>query len=403
MKIAKIKKDFSIYFYDRFFHIKKKKQYIFPEQSVSHILNSSKNKIKLEDIGSFFEVEEKINLYNATVDNDKTKNVIIVRSGGFGDIIALSGLVNYLLKEKKINKVIIYTRHFYLDGLSLLFPDNVKLKGIYKDPLEEFVINNDLFKVVYFEGIIENSKENQYNLHYERIGLDSKEVDDKYKRPIFDLELLERRLKNKSKFVKDSSKIKILLVPRSTSFTRSIRLYDMINIVLKLIQESKMDLSRFKFYVHKENTTGKDLSDIALFNNIDIEVIEKSTIADFVLDVYNSDFIFSVDTAAIHLAEGFKLPAIALYNSFTVESRNKHYKYTKSIDVISECNYQPCFIHPKDNDGCIKYKELFNEGILLDKDISPCLDSRWNKNIYDYITENTKDYFIENVARIITS
>lgn len=177
----------------------------------------------------------------------------------------------------------------------------------------------------------------------------------------------------------------------------------MINIVLKLIQESKIDLSRFKFYVHKENTSGKDLSDIALFNNIDIEVIEKSTITDFVLDVYNSDFIFSVDTAAIHLAEGFNKPAIALYNSFTVESRNKYYKYTRSIDVISECNYQPCFIHPKDNNGCIKYKELFNEGILLDKDISPCLDSRWNKNIYDYIVENTKNYFIENVAHIITS
>lgn len=390
-----------MYFYDRFFNIQKKKQYILPEQAIDFIEKSfaaNKIKIKISDIASVYEIDEKINPY--TVDNKKIKNVIIVRSGGFGDIIALSGLANYLLEKKNISKVVIYTRHFYIDGLNLLFTnERIKIKGIYKDTVEDYVINNDLFGVVYFEGLIENSKENWYDIHYKRIKENHEEVDSYYKRPIFDLEKIDKNLKRNN----DNDKVKILLVPRSTSYTRSTRLIDMVNILKKLISESNFDIKMFKFYVHKENITGTDISDIPLFNDIDLEVIEKSTLKDFVLDLYNSDFVFTVDTAAIHLAEGFKKPAVGLYNSFSTNSRNKYYTYTKSIDVISDCELQPCFIHPTDFNGCPKFKDLISKGIILDKDISPCLDSRWNTKMFDYIVNNVKEYFYDSIVKCLES
>ena len=58
-------------------------------------------------------------------------------------------------------------------------------------------------------------------------------------------------------------------------------------------------------------------------------------------------FVISVDTSAIHFREGIGKPALGLYGAFSADSRTKYYKFTKSIDIKSNCDIQPCFLHEK--------------------------------------------------------
>lgn len=73
---------------------------------------------------------------------------------------------------------------------------------------------------------------------------------------------------------------------------------------------------------------------------------EQHLTTDEYIDVLSKiEFVISVDTSAIHFREGIGLPAFGIYGAFTTESRTKYYTQTKSIDVANSCPISPCFTH----------------------------------------------------------
>ena len=57
------------------------------------------------------------------------------------------------------------------------------------------------------------------------------------------------------------------------------------------------------------------------------------------------EYVISVDTSAIHIREGLGLPALGLYGAFVKECRTSGYIYTTSIQVDSGC--PPCQRHSR--------------------------------------------------------
>lgn len=114
----------------------------------------------------------------------------------------------------------------------------------------------------------------------------------------------------------------LLVVHTATSRNRSASL----NQIIKAIPTSR--LRSLYYYDEQRRLNGKG---------------EKTTIHQYLADLYYADFVISVDTSAIHFREGIGKPALGLYASFSAESRTKYYTETKSIDIKSPCKIQPCF------------------------------------------------------------
>jgi hypothetical protein len=104
--------------------------------------------------------------------------------------------------------------------------------------------------------------------------------------------------------------------------------------------------------VSKSSTVNRSANDFELekialkyFNKVDIAHDQQWTTQEYLEALADYKFVISTDTSAIHIREGFQLPALGLYGAFTTESRTKYYQYTKSIDVINNCPIAPCFKH----------------------------------------------------------
>lgn len=67
----------------------------------------------------------------------------------------------------------------------------------------------------------------------------------------------------------------------------------------------------------------------------------------YLADLYYAHFVVSVDTSAIHFREGISKPALGVYSSFSAASRTSGYEFTRSIDISSPCEIQPCFLNFK--------------------------------------------------------
>jgi hypothetical protein len=63
------------------------------------------------------------------------------------------------------------------------------------------------------------------------------------------------------------------------------------------------------------------------------------------------EYVISVDTSALHIREGLGLPALGLYGSFHKDSRTSGYVYTTSIqsNVCTPCHARPKTICAKNN------------------------------------------------------
>jgi len=81
------------------------------------------------------------------------------------------------------------------------------------------------------------------------------------------------------------------------------------------------------------------------FENVVMADEQDWTLSQYLEKLDRAKFVISVDTSAIHFREGIGKPALGIYGAFTTESRTKYYQFTKSIDVVSLCPLQPCFKH----------------------------------------------------------
>jgi ADP-heptose:LPS heptosyltransferase len=175
------------------------------------------------------------------------------------------------------------------------------------------------------------------------------------------------------------------------------RFADIYESVVRIIGDSDVNI-----YVHIRNLCDEDKSFIIeqVKKDSRIKILKANTLDDFLLDSYDVDVTISVDTALLHFREGIKRPAIGIYGPFPSDCRTRYYKYTKSIEIESECDKMPCYIHVKKYDEvCDKQKELVKSGEFSNefKFTAPCCCSKWNSSVIEQLTEKMRDYIIKNL------
>lgn len=277
----------------------------------------------------FFQMFDFFKKYDYNEKGNFTK--IVIRSGGIGDIIALSTIC-----EQLPGRVIFITNPKY-------FPifDYYKKEVTPRSFLDPVFRNVSFLKLsemkrtyryLDFRGVVENgSSKNWYDIFYEETNIPKGE-----RRP---------RLK---RIYPERDDNYLLICHRSTSNMRSMRFED----IYKSVKES--GLKSLKISVHDTNLNREDYEFIHKVN--DVEILHADDIDEYLQDVYDANMVISVDSAALHFREGLELPAIGIYNSFSAYCRTDGYKFTHSFDIKSTCEDQPCFMHQfhngKVHDNC---------------------------------------------------
>jgi hypothetical protein len=351
--------------------LKKDHLYFFPDRQVYHLRHLF-NELKLEETKTAV-INELYKIVNSYSPGDKCKRVYIIRSGGIGDLIALSSLVKYISTELQL-PVTFVTHDKYFD-LFNWFDCDVEVID-FKHPIArydmDFRMRNNI-RQINFEGKIESSTENWFELFYERFpGIELST----WGRPH-----LSRGQDWYSERI-DNDKPSILLCLKATAWIRSIALSDVYKALSSVIYQKDVNV-----YIHQDQLNNDDKKFLSLINDDRIKLIKAPKLKDYFDDLYFADQIISVDTGALHFREGIGKSALGIYGPFTAECRCKYYKYVKTIDIKAPCLWQPCFQHCNHHDEQCENSTKVNHA-------GPCLSRVLTKDIIPQLRE----FFYNNLT-----
>jgi hypothetical protein len=302
----------------------------------------------------------------ATKDGNFT-DMIIVRYGGIGDLIALTSIIDYF-DDKRIHFI---TNMKYSAVFDWFVIKPYKVYGAFEPFQRKLTINgfDKRFRnwaKFQGEGIIENgSSKNWFELFFEFI--EENEPDKEFLRP----DLKQYRINDKESNISYLQKQyslnskSLLICNKSTIMMRTCKASD----IIAALPENNYDI----FVYESSLMSGEKIPK-------EINIIPKTDLETFLLDCFDADMVISVDSGALHFREGIGKPAIGLYNSFTTESRTKYYIHTKSYDIESDCDLQPCFLHERAD---LKFCPKGNK----DSFAAPCLDSEYNNTLHEQLKE----------------
>lgn len=237
---------------------------------------------------------------------------------GIGDIVAFSAVASYLKDYFIIGYA--HPRHF---GLIDHYASRNVTQRRYLTPVTSGRHGTDsLLRLNLEYAAIEAGPKNWYKAFFERIG--AGHPGSEYYRP---------QMINIAPIQKDT----VLICHRSSCQIRSSRFEDFYWPV-KSVHPGKMIL------VYDADLTEDDRKFIER-ETLDVEILKQGTVDDYMKTLCEMELVVSTDTSAIHYREGVKKPALAAFGAMTVESRTQYYQYTKSFNVKSTCERQPCFAH----------------------------------------------------------
>lgn len=234
--------------------------------------------------------------YNSIRPFTNQSTLLLVRSGGIGDIIAMSVL------SKVAKRVIFLTQKKYAPYLNLWTrPPQIKHFGeplFMAGSLDELIFNTrDLARLSGEDTIELGSKENWYDIFLKSAGQPTGSQRPDIQRP------------------PHSYKTGCLIVSKAGMINRTANRIDIENAAR----------NHFSVVINTED-----------MNWTTQEYIE--ALASFA-------YCITTDTSALHIREGFGLPALGLFGPFVKDSRSSGYVYTHSIQIDSGC--PPCHIHNK--------------------------------------------------------
>ena len=213
MKIVEFKKTTSININGDHIKIKPKHMYLFADtiwdtfkERLIEVIRSANKHMLTEQVKVIY---NKIVKYEKNIDdvvdkldfskNKKTIFPIILRTGGIGDLIALSSISMNIIKflNKKSNNLKFISQEKYRSVFE--WYDEPITFISYFSPIVRYKSNSSIekkringkYKTIYYEGVIENSKENWYELQYKTIGIN--EFNSDWGRP----QLKTKRINNK--------------------------------------------------------------------------------------------------------------------------------------------------------------------------------------------------------------
>jgi len=263
---------------------------------------------------------------------------------GIGDIIALSALTEYLMPDYHINVHAPRNKHVIFDWFKTK-PTNVK---DYFAPIAlDFTAKNRLLRykrvnrIVIENAAIEAHDGNWIEAHFKRIGLD--QTPEGFERP----QLKTERISQQPTLFQRTPNI--LICHRASCQMRSSRLEDFYLPIRKVYPDHQI-------YVHEVDLTDTDKRFIE--NVQDILILPKSDLHDYLINLFDADMVITTDTGAIHFREGVEKHALGVFAAMTTGSRTDGYKFSRSFNVKSACEHQPCFIHERiKGQVCLNAKE----------------------------------------------
>jgi hypothetical protein len=248
--------------------------------------------------------------------------------GGIGDILAFSAVAEYL-KGKNL------TAHC-LPQHKVLFQwftnQQIKVKQMYEPICHEFTPQNRMTKYKQWSRLrleyaaIDAMDGNWFDAMFDRIGIPTPEGLD---RP--QLVAIPTRY--------DLSDY-ILICHRASCQIRSSSLEDFYIPVREAYPDGKLCVME-----HDLSPADREFA-----HEVKIQVIQKTSLEDYLLMLQSFKMVVSTDTGVLHLREGLKKPCLTVFGAITAFSRAKGYKYTRSFNIASECPFQPCFKHQLSKD-----------------------------------------------------
>ena len=270
------------------------------------------------------------------------KKVLIVRSGGIGDIIFTQSVIKQIKERYPKCEINYATSPGYMTTF-YMFPQTL-VNSVTPIPFTlEMMKQHDYH--LFFMGVIENSKEaeeiNCYDLFSKAAGM---EFDPKYNPEI----VINNNMKNEY-LMKHPMNYKNMVViqPRSSSIIRSMTgdlLRDLIN---KLIQkgytigliDSKDSAMMIQQMIQELRVDSSKVVNLAA---ICPTIVHGATVISL------SKGAITVDSAFSHIAAGLGKPIISIFGAFKGDIRMKYYPtgdFVEPTEGWNECGNCPCFYH----------------------------------------------------------
>lgn len=263
-------------------------------------------------------------------EGDEARRLFTHIGNGIGDIFAFSSLAWYLRDfplqihvTKRFHPVFNWFRR---EGMVL--NDYYQPIGLNYTHANRLIKYRGLHRLAIENAAVEYHTGNWYEAHYKRIGIN--ETPEGYSRPM----LKNYRISGEPTWLEPNS---VIISHRSSCQMRSSHIADFYLPTRKAYPD-------FTIYVHEVDLTDTDK---AYAETVDINVIPKCSISQFLLNLYDADMVVSTDSSAIHFREGTERPAVGVFGAMLQSSRTSGYKFTHSFDVKTGCPFQPCVIHEK--------------------------------------------------------
>jgi hypothetical protein len=251
---------------------------------------------------------------------------------GIGDIIALSALTSYL-SEYPIQVHAPRNKHVIFQW----FKNPVEVRDYFAPIAVDYCDKhgfrnrkyNKMHRLVIENAAIEAGGGNWFEAHFKRIGLDK--TPKGFERP----QLRTDRINNQPSLFTPVT-ANVLICHRASCQMRSSSLQDFYIPIRKALPD-------YDIYVHEVDLTDQDKRFIEKTGNI--KILPASDLHDYLVNLYDAGMVVTTDTGALHFREGIERPALGVFGAMTTGSRTSGYRFTKSFNVKSTCEHQPCFIH----------------------------------------------------------
>lgn len=278
------------------------------------------------------------------IQESKAKHLFTHIGSGIGDILALSAVTDYLITEGYTvtvfapeNKHAIFDWFEHRPILKKYF-DPIVLDVSPQDRLLRLKTVNRLRLEM---AAVEAREQCWYDAQFRRMGFDK--APEGFNRPklsvtgVFRTDTMIEHAKN------------VLICHRASCQMRSSNFEDFYKPVKEVYPDHHV-------YVHETDLTEKDRQFIETLE--DVTVLPKCSLDDYLINLFDAQMVVTTDSSAIHFREGLELPALGVYGAMTTESRVSGYKFTRSFNVKSSCQHQPCFIHERvKGQVCLNAKE----------------------------------------------
>jgi hypothetical protein len=204
---------------------------------------------------------------------------------------------------------------------------NIKAKGMYEPIFENFTPANRLTIYQHFYRLrmeyaaIEAREVNWFDAMFARMGMPTPEG---LGRPQL------REIPGDNQCARS-----ILIQHRSSCQIRSSSLEDFYTPVREVYPKSSI-------CVFKSDLTREDMKFAETTN---IRILEPMPLESYLMLLQNFRLVVATDSAATHFREGIGKPCLTAFGAMTAESRTRDYIHTRSFDVKTGCQFQPCFKH----------------------------------------------------------